>query len=261
MQSSFIKNGFSVYRVPESVIDTVARSFVYRLNARFQKYKPSLKYVGDHGAFAEIIDEIDDRIWHDCFGIVSYRMLDREAVEIVQDWIGTAILDTFPGSNYRFHHVTDSDVLNNELVSSRDLSMYYRVVRPYKRSDVGFPHRDCDFWDSSITALPYVGNNPERLKIWFPIWGFTRKNSLHVIAGSHHEEITPVYISIGGLKKPTIEEDFLNLHSDSITVPISSPLEAIVFHDKLVHWGPMNSDLGTIRVSVEGTLINSHARR
>ena len=107
--------------------------------------------------------------------------------------------------------------------------IYWRLVRPNEKNDIGPLHADAWFWDLGHGTTP---NNVVRVKVWIAVYvdpglsGFVYIPESHLKEWPYHGEMKT------GVNKPVIDvsEDSLN--------PLllnSEPVDAIIFHDRLLH--------------------------
>jgi hypothetical protein len=203
----------------------------------------------------EALNNIENKQWTDAFGVVSYRMLGGPTARKVMEAICDGLTKSGFPRDLHMHNVTDQDLINNRLLTPEDFSFYCRIVRPNTPSDVGYAHRDCDFWLHDVTPLPKQYEKKGRLKIWIPLFGCTTENSLHVIPGSHLHEVPVSYVKRSGNLKPKVNDTYMQQNKSRWFSPISKDGQFIVFHDRLVHWGPENIDSPLVRISAECTLL------
>jgi transketolase len=125
--------------------------------------------------------------------------------------------------------------------------IYFRLVRPGQRDDMGPLHADRWFWDLGHGATPAA---MERVKVWVAVICEPGRNGLRVVPGSHRREWRYHGEERHGFVKPQIDEDENELHP--ILVP-TQPGDALVFNDSLLHGGAHNEGQ-TTRVSFELTM-------
>ena len=136
--------------------------------------------------------------------------------------------------------------------------IYWRSVRP-NCPDIGPAHADYQFWNifeelygKIECAIPY----DERWKIWFPLHGCDKSNSLQMLPGSHKEDVPFLKQKTSdGVIKPDIDHDWLHEKESDFVCPLDSfEGAAILFHDKLIHRGVMNRT-SQVRISGELTIL------
>lgn len=125
--------------------------------------------------------------------------------------------------------------------------IYWRLVRPNAKNDIGPIHADGWFWELGHGITP---DATIRVKIWIGIYVEPGLNGFVFVPGSHHK-VWPYHKEMkDGFYKPVIDvsEDILN--------PVLFEGEAgdlIIFHDKLLHGGAINKG-NYSRVSIEFTM-------
>jgi hypothetical protein len=136
-------------------------------------------------------------------------------------------------------------ISNEEEIHPEEI--YWRIVRPQMKSDVGPLHADAWFWSLGHGKTP-----PEtvRVKVWIPFYCEAGMNGLKVLPGSHRQNWPYHGEMRDGVVKP--QGDF-----DEQTVPMELlAIDAgtlVVFNDRLLHGGAVNSG-STTRVSAEFTM-------
>lgn len=187
------------------------------------------------------------------------RIFPDEITQLVLEWAQRYVVKLLDGksmtTNAPWPH-RQNTVENQKYSGSFDF--YWRLVRPHKK-DIGAAHTDRQFWD---IAREFYGDAfcdqkfDERWKTWIPIFGCDPSNSLQVISGSHHENV-PVQRRVldDGVVKPDIDHAWLHGKENDFHCPFDTCNErAILFHDDLVHRGPMNTT-DSIRISAELTVL------
>ena len=123
-------------------------------------------------------------------------------------------------------------------------NIYYRLVRPNERGDIGTMHADSWFWEMNKI------NSSRRIKIWIPlITGY--QDAFCYVPGSHKDGVYKYEIvERNGQNKPKIIGD---ISQDKLRKFGSMKCSAILFDDNLIHGGLEISD--SIRVSIEFTML------
>lgn len=137
-------------------------------------------------------------------------------------------------------------IANEEAKHSEEI--YWRLVRPFKKSDVGPIHADKWFWDLGHGVMP---EGYQRVKIWVPIYCEKGGNGLKVVSFSQFKNFEYSSEIRSGILKPTFDESKYELditHLDLI------PGQCVVFHDELLHGGCINKSNKT-RISLEFTML------
>jgi hypothetical protein len=197
---------------------------------------------------------LSDTEFHQYFGPITNRYLPgtTDAVEL-----STSIIDYFSNTynvDFEFHGIRDADrniILPNHK-EIETIAIWYRIYQP--GSKCGLPHRDADFW--AIDQLPTLpAGNFSRTKLWMPILGCTKDNSLRVWPYSHNLDLQSDYTA-GDKKRPFISEEKLSRMNDYV-VPSCLQGEYTLFDDLTVHHGPKNNNQTNdgFRISLETTLL------
>ncbi len=137
-------------------------------------------------------------------------------------------------------------VISNEENIERE-EIYWRLVRPNSKSDVGPLHTDAMFWNLGHGSMPH---DCKRVKVWIGLFCEKGKSGFCYSPGSHLKNISFTSIEKDGIFKPIIEPSTL---SGLEIIPFDAdPGGVIVFNDDLVHGGFVG---GTkTRVSLEFTM-------
>jgi hypothetical protein len=136
--------------------------------------------------------------------------------------------------------ISDEDNVGRE-------EIYWRLVRPNEKSDVGPLHADAWFWELGHGVTP---DNMVRVKVWIGIYVEPGLNGFKYLHGSHLKNWPYHMVLKDGLKKPQIDVDEDSLNSLFF---LGKPGDAIIFHDKLLHGGITGMGNRT-RVSLEFTM-------
>lgn len=145
---------------------------------------------------------------------------------------------------------------DNPDLHEQTLDCFWRCVRPNK-PDVGYPHRDSTVWKMTKGGvldplLPF--DCDERWKIWIPLYGCDRANSLELVPKSHKMEVPTCMIETENGKKPSIDSKWVDSHEWICPFTQFNRPQAVLFHDDLVHRGPVNLS-PLIRFSAEFTML------
>lgn len=181
--------------------------------------------------------------YHELAGLIDHktawpklrRILEQPAVDTIRS------LPTFK----KLEEVFGEFVISDEENLGRE-NIYWRLVRPDSRSDVGPMHADQWFWVLGHGAAP---DDVQRVKIWIAIYCETGKSGFRLVPGSHRRDWPYHGEHRDGFVKPVIDvgDEQLDIHMFD-----SEPGDAIVFNDRLLHGGAVGGSLS--RVSLEFTM-------
>lgn len=129
--------------------------------------------------------------------------------------------------------------------------IYYRLVRPNRKDDVGPLHRDGDFWSLHPEWKRPAGFGENRLKVWIAIDLQENEGGLMVIPKSHLLNLTCVPEFRVNDIKPVLNSS-KELEHELLLLTTNSG-SAIIFNDSLVHCGGVSTANKT-RISLEFTL-------
>lgn len=151
--------------------------------------------------------------------------------------------------------VSPAEVDANSQLTPSCLDAFWRCVRP-GREDVGRPHADVQFWELArgTSSEPHLSTAYDRrIKVWIPLAGCDRSNSLKVVEGSHLEAVPFKSVMTQNGLRPDIDQPWLD--QKEFISPINHyDHECIIFDDRLVHMGPKNNS-NRIRISCEFTIL------
>ena len=130
-------------------------------------------------------------------------------------------------------------------------NIYWRLVRPKEKGDIGPLHRDSWFWELN-DDFPTPKYDFYRLKVWLPIFTEIGLNGLLLEPFSQKRvDIKWSGEKRHGINKPTLISPMSELNPKLID---AIPGNSIIFNDKLIHGGALNQG-SKCRVSVEFTMI------
>ena len=166
----------------------------------------------------------------------EHRVLPQNSVSLVRS---TSLIKKLE-ENFGQFDIADEENLGREQI-------YWRLVRPKEKGDMGPLHADAWFWELGHGVTP---SDKKRVKVWIALYCEPGKNGLQIVPGSHRYEWKFHSELRHGIIKPVIDEDITKL---PIELVYMKPGDAIVFHDRLLHGGaPNNAD--KTRVSLEFTM-------
>ena len=130
-------------------------------------------------------------------------------------------------------------------------NIYWRLVRPHEKGDIGPLHRDSWFWELN-NDFPVPKYDFYRLKVWLPIFTEIGLNGLLLEPFSQkRDDIEWSGEKRHGINKPKLISPLSKFNPKLID---AIPGNSIVFNDKLIHGGALNKG-SKCRVSVEFTMI------
>ena len=130
-------------------------------------------------------------------------------------------------------------------------NIYWRLVRPKIKNDIGPLHRDSWFWDLN-DSFPKYKFRHKRLKVWIPICVENGLNGLMIEPESQkRKDIKFKGEMRHGIKKPVLLTSTDNINAKLVDTNLG---DVIIFDDNLIHGGAINNGIKT-RVSFEFTLV------
>lgn len=127
-------------------------------------------------------------------------------------------------------------------------NLYWRLVRPLAKSDIGPLHADKWFWDLGHGRMP--NGDFERVKLWIAIFCESGHSGFRYVPGSHLKDFRYQSEFRDGINKPLIDAPETEIKTE---IFVSKPGDAILFNDRLVHGGALGGS--KTRVSIECTLL------
>jgi hypothetical protein len=142
----------------------------------------------------------------------------------------------------------DFKISNEEGIQNEEI--YWRIVRPNNREDIGPIHADKWFWDAmDNSSISNENIRYERLKLWMPLYSEVGVSGLKVVKKSHLNEYDHSVKKVNGrVKFEAKSEDNYDLEVLEI-----DPGQAVIFHDNLLHGGSVG--IRETRVSLEFTIL------
>jgi len=249
------KNGIEIFKIDKKIKNLVTSDIRKNISKKL-----NLNPQSSFGVISNKLGRLNESEFTNLFGVVSYRYLNSSVTKKINVYLKKFKFNKNI-KKISLHKLSKSDLLTNKKLKINQYCVYYRIVRKNKR-DTSFPHRDSDFWKAhkfNKNLIPKISfKYTQRLKVWFPIFGCNKKNSLHFFKNSHLQKIKSNYKTIKGFKKPTMEKNFFIKNQKNIIMPIQNfNKNAVLFHDDCVHFAPVNST-SNLRISCEFTAMISN---
>jgi len=251
---SLEKNGIEVFKIDKKIKKLVSSEIQKNISSKLK-----IKLNSTFYKISKKINALDDLDFSNLFGMVSYRYLPSKVTRKINLYLKKYRFNR-NFKNISLHQLSKMDISTNPILKINEYCVYYRVVRKNK-SDVSHPHRDRDFWKlhkynkNLIPKIPF--EYKKRLKVWLPIYGCDKKNSLRFFNGSQLQNIKSYVKTVNGIKKPVIDKNFILKNKKKIVMPINNfYLDAVLFDDDCVHFAPKNIS-ADLRISCEFTAITS----
>ena len=174
----------------------------------------------------------------------SSRVLSKKEVQEVKS------LNFFQILKNEFGNFSISDVYDTYQHHGQE-EIYWRLVRPNIKSDVGSLHSDTWFHQSFNMGRGMFPPGTTTVKIWIPLYCEAGKNGLAIVEGSHLKKWKFHIETVDGLQKPVPDDDLSDLGSQLITTEAGNML---IFNENTLHGGVVNQGSKT-RVSAEITMV------
>ncbi|MDR3623849.1 MAG: phytanoyl-CoA dioxygenase family protein [Chlamydiales bacterium] len=246
------RNGFMIIPFP----DELSTSMVSHIKSFVQGSVHDKEEVMDHEtSLTDLVTMLSDEEFVKRYS-KPQRMFPEQVTKKAIAWV-EGLASFLGGSRAGVNFVSEDEYTQNAKLNRYSYDVFWRCVRP-RKADIGAPHCDYQFWElaKGTKAEPIVPfEYKERWKIWVPLLGCNSQNSLHVIPGSHLEDVPIDYISTKNGIKPDIQEEWLKQNSYKFVCPLDKFQDCcILFHDKLVHKGTPNHGQ-ELRISGELTIL------
>lgn len=196
------------------------------------------------------------------------RIFDKDITKLINDWVtNSSNIKNILGSNtIRISPLSDYELNIREDLKPFHHDIFFRIVRKNKK-DIGPPHYDELIWEQGANTSAEVSINKEerRWKLWIPLEGSNEQNSLQFVRGTHLENVpwffdakrvTQTTVATGSKGSPAIDREWLKKNESNFIPEAWNIGDAVIFHDKVVHRGPMNKT-NLLRTSAEFTLLSS----
>jgi hypothetical protein len=158
-------------------------------------------------------------------------------------------LKIFKSSGFikKLEKIFDNIIITNE-DKTRSEEVYWRIVRPNIKEDIGPLHADSWFWDLHNGS---IDESFRRIKVWISIYNEKGKNGLRVIKNSQKHKYNYKGELRDGKMKPVDDNELEQ--NKNIQNLLTSPGDCVIFHDDLIHGGFVGGD--KTRVSIEFTFL------
>lgn len=254
-QKNLQKKGYQIVKIPKKIKNIFLRSITSMMNEKFNLNIKKIKLNKNFKLINKKINKLSDEEFLLLFGDVTNRIIPHKSSKAINSWINHSIKKVLNKNKASMHYLKKSDYVKNNQFKINQYYTYFRCVRSNKIRDVGLIHRDCDFWElADEPKLPF--KYKERWKLWVPIYGCNAQNSLRLYDRSHLiKNLKISRIKKNGKIKPFISPEHINNFKRKIVQPFSNfNKEAVLFHDKIAHFGPINKNKN-IRISAECNII------
>jgi hypothetical protein len=252
--SELEKKGFTILQVDKNVLNNlkkdILKSIKKKLNLPLPLQKKSLD--NQYQQLSSKINNIDQKIFLKNFGDVSMRYCSFNTGKVINKWISGKLKKNFNFNKYSLPYPMTYQLKDNKKLKKNQYCIYFRCVRSNKK-DVGYIHRDIDFWNIEKPIIPNKMKNYQKVyKIWIPIFGCDKSNSLTMLEKSQKFKFKIKYIKKKFLK-PSISKK--ELKKFKTIAPIKNfNNEAILFDYAIAHYAPVNITRN-YRVSAEFTVL------
>ena len=169
------------------------------------------------------------------------RFFKQESVEVIKKFNFFSILENNFGPFYVSNKINqDGKILEDE-------EIYWRIVRPNEKKDIGNLH--ADIWFSDIYGYKEkLFSNYSTLKIWIPVYLESGLNGLAVCSDSHKIKHKYEIVDVDGRPRPKL------IGKLKPSLLITQPGNIVLFGENLIHGGVVNEG-NFCRISIEITLV------
>ena len=260
LNSNFLlEKGYEVIKIPTSLKKSITKSIIKMLNEKVKCHDKNIGNIKKLNNFTNPVLSLNDAQFRNEFGHVAKRFLDFQTSQRINSWVKKNINKKLNAKFASLVYPSKYERKINKKIKAKQFDCYFRCVRPNFNNDVGTPHRDSGFWNVLPTNDQHKApiKYKKLYKIWIPIHGCNKKNSLRIISESHRDKnIKTKYITKNNRKKPFIELKKIKNLKKRIIQPISNfNNEAILFTDNSVHFAPPNLGANKLRISTEFTVV------
>lgn len=186
---------------------------------------------------------LSDRLDHEKAWPKKHRLLNPTAVHEIKQ------LPFFKVLKKVFGPFQISDVYDTQQHYGKE-EIYWRLVRPFQRSDVGPLHKDKWFHKAVNGGKGMFPKEVTTIKLWIPVYCVANKSGLKIAKNSHKKKFKYHIEMFEGVGRPVLDEDDCNL---AAVIP-TNPGEILIFNESVLHGGVYNISNKT-RISAEITLV------
>ena len=161
------KNGFIAIKIPKNLIKDLNKAIIENIKINLSCKK---KEIDNFLKIQKKVTTISNKLFSTKFGHNSYRQLNKVITSKINNWVKKSIPKKIKSNKACINYVSKSELKINKRLQNKQISIYYRLVRGNKKRDVGYPHRDIDFWNLGYRRKASI-EPKSRWKIWIPIWG------------------------------------------------------------------------------------------
>jgi hypothetical protein len=219
----------------------IQRQWLDRISEVYPELAPQFAELGlaNYHKLAHLVDH--QKLWPKPFRVLPGSVAAQVKHLPVMERLRAAFGD-FVISDYAYE---------NTIEQGRE-ELYWRIVRPNVRSDVGQLHADKWFHErlgSDEYGMFEAGT--ETLKIWTAIYCEPGRNGLIIVPNSHKRIWRYQHVPVGNSTRPQILEDEEKLGGILVA---TDPGTLLIFNDATLHGGAVNQGDYT-RVSMEITMV------
>ncbi len=242
------KNGYSAIKIPRYVFKSLKEGVLLSLNHKFKEQN-----FQSFQSFIKFLKTISNKLFIDKFGSNGSRILNAECTREINLWVKKTIPKKINCKKASINIIANFEYKNNNFLRKNQYSAFYRIVRKNKK-DVGYPHRDSSFWKLGVVRKTNF-KHKYVWKLWIPIMGVNRQNTLNMIHSSHKDDIKITYVKKNGQNKPKISKNYIKKNKNKIIKPIKfNGTEGVLFHSDTVHYANVNTT-SDCRISVEFNIL------
>ena len=237
-----LESGYSVCRI---FSDSEVMSLRNRINTQIvdvlAKYdSEAYRLLKKEDDPLSVYHKLGSKESHGSTWIKANRILSDEDTAWIESTAGIVALRNSFGSS----KTSDEELLGRG-------NYYWRLTRPGATDDIGPMHRDAWFWELNDN-FGHDMSGLGRVKVWIAVETAPGLNGLLVQPGSHlREDLEWEGTLSGGITKPMLKTQ---LDPSSLTLLSPPPGYGVIFHDRLLHGGAINT-ASSCRCSIEFTLL------
>lgn len=248
------EKGYTTIQFNKNIIDSLKKDILKNIKKKItgdsciQKISLNQQYKKLNNK----INNLDQNKFLQSFGDVSLRYCSFGNGKAINKWIQQKLKTKINFNKYSLPYPMTYQLKDNKKLKKNQYCVYYRCVRSNKK-DVGYVHRDIDFWNIEKPIIPNKMKNYKKVyKIWLPIYGCNKNNSLRMLEKSQKFKFRVKYIKKKFLK-PSISKKELKKFKEISPIKNFSN-EGILFDYSIAHYAPVNISKN-FRVSVEFTVL------
>ena len=254
-------NGFVVVPFPKQIkasMISYIKSYLQDVVEKRVNFNLQTRALDSDGISSDAILAIPDHEYVQNFS-KPFRMYPDHVSQLILTWIKPEFNKLLGVSKVDSNYVSPAERKINQQLHATTHDIFWRCAR-LNKNDVGPAHCDYQFWElakGTEDEVPVPFAYRERWKLWVPLMGCGKENSLQVMPSTHKENVPHQLTETAFGQRPCLDPKWYAVNECRFIAPINNIAdECIIFHDRLVHRGQKNN-ISNLRISSELTILVS----